>query len=150
MKKIVDTEEDMLSFGSGFAKNIDHGIVIFLHGPLGAGKTTFTRGFLRGFGYQSKVKSPTYTLVEPYDADGKKIFHFDLYRVNHAEELEEFGVRDYFTSESICLIEWPEKGSPLLPAPDLVLHFKFLGAGREVEVVAISNKGKEIMERIEK
>ena len=150
MKKILKTEEEMLSFAFEFAKFVEPGSIIFLDGQLGAGKTTFTRGFLRGLGYQQKVKSPTYTLVEPYEVSGKKIFHFDLYRLENAAELEEIGIRDYFTQDAICVIEWPEKGWPLLPSPDLVCHFVMSGAGREVEIEAISDRGEEMIKKIDK
>lgn len=138
-------EADTLSFAKHIAGCVEDGTVIYLHGQLGAGKTTFARGFLRGFGYAGKVKSPTYTLVEPYDIDGRKIYHFDLYRLQDANELEHMGVRDYFSPEAICLIEWPEKGFPLLPHPDLVCTFSFKGAGREIGLAAQSERGEKLL-----
>ena len=146
IKKELATEDDMLLFAAQFAKAVKSGAILFLKGPLGAGKTTFTRGFLRGLGYASKVKSPTYTLVEPYDIQGKKIFHFDLYRLTHASELEQIGIRDYFTHGAICLIEWPEKGFPLLPAADLICHIVFKDKGREITIEAVSDKGCEVLQ----
>jgi len=142
------SETDMLAFAAQFAAEVNAGTIIFLYGPLGAGKTTFTRGFLRGLGWKSKVKSPTYTLVEPYELDNKKIFHFDLYRVTHVDELEEMGIRDYFTEDAICLIEWPERGGSLLKAPDIACHFAFHDEGRDVRIEALSLKGSEILQRL--
>lgn len=146
--KNIPAENDMLAMGALLAKAIKSGAIIYLYGDLGAGKTTFTRGFLRGLGYQEKVKSPTYTLVEPYEIDGRKIFHFDLYRLTHAEELEQIGIREYFTSESVCLIEWPEKGFPLLPLADLACYIEFKEDGREMKVEGWSDKGEEILRLI--
>lgn len=143
--KYTYTEDDMLALGAALAKAVNSGIVIYLNGPLGAGKTTLTRGFLRGLGYESKVKSPTYTLVEPYEVGIRTIFHFDLYRLIHPEELEHMGIREYFTADSVSLIEWPEKGFPLLPRADLACYIEFQEGGREINIEARSGKGEEIL-----
>jgi tRNA threonylcarbamoyladenosine biosynthesis protein TsaE len=149
ISKIFKTEEELLAFAAQFAKALPHqGVIIFLEGPLGAGKTTFTRGFLRGAGYTEKVKSPTYTLVEPYDICGKKIFHFDLYRLLDPHELEYIGIREYFSPDVVCLIEWPEKGFPFLPEADLILHLDFKQEGREIKMEAVSDTGKNILQQI--
>src|ERR1700733_14455647 len=94
--KPLPTESDLLTFAGELAETITAGAIIYLSGPLGAGKTTFTRGFLRGLGFQEKVKSPTYAVVEPYDIAGRKVFHFDFYRLKDAKELEYIGIQDYF------------------------------------------------------
>ena len=115
----IKDEEAMLTAGKRLALQLKPGMLIFLFGALGAGKTTLVRGALRGFGHAGSVKSPTYNLVEEYNIDNNSIFHFDLYRLRDSEELEYMGIRDYFNDESICFVEWPEKGDGFLPSPDL-------------------------------
>jgi tRNA threonylcarbamoyladenosine biosynthesis protein TsaE len=145
-------ENRMLDLAAGLANAViaasPGGGIIFLQGSLGAGKTTFTRGFLRGVGYKNKVKSPTYTLVEPYEIAGLEIFHFDLYRLQAAQELEHMGIREYFSGNAICLIEWPEKGFPLLPPPDLVCDIQFAELGRTISLEAHSAIGKMILSKL--
>jgi len=147
MNLIIKKEEEMLAYAASLAHALEGSAIIYLYGPLGAGKTTFTRGFLRGLGYQGKVKSPTYTLVEPYHVHGKMIYHFDLYRLIDAEELEHIGIREYFKFDTICLIEWPDKGFPLLPAADLACYIAFTVDGREIRVEALTIQGQEIVKR---
>lgn len=142
------TETDLLSCGIALAKVIDHEAVIFLYGPLGAGKTTFCRGFLRGLGYEGKVKSPTYTLVEPYEIAGKTIYHFDFYRMTDASELHHSGIEDYFASPAICLVEWPEVGLSLLPSPDIVCYLAFAKEGRDLVFEARSLRGEKIITQL--
>ena len=128
-------EEATVALGCAFAKQCKGGDTIVLNGDLGAGKTTFVRGFLRAFGYVGNVKSPTYTLVEPYHFDGLSVYHFDLYRLGDAEELEYIGVRDYFNSESICLIEWPEKGRGVIPRASYSVSLAYKDEGRSALIV---------------
>lgn len=151
MKEInVETEEAMLALGAKLAKAVSSAsMVIFLHGELGAGKTTFTRGMLRGLGYQGKVKSPTYTLVEPYELDQQALFHFDLYRLHDPNELEFIGIRDYFGMGAICIIEWPEKGDAHLPKPDLTCYIDFIPSGRIVRLEAHSASGEKVLQHLE-
>lgn len=146
--KILKTEEETMQVAKELAAAIDEGVIIFLEGQLGAGKTTFTRGFLRGLGFQDKVKSPTYTIVEPYDVSGKKIFHFDFYRVKDSQELDEIGIQDYFSPTFICLVEWPEKGVSRLPTPDLICHIEFKQDGRDLKIEARSERGKKVVEKM--
>lgn len=119
--------------------------VIYLEGDLGAGKTSFCRGFIHGLGYVGRVKSPTYTLVEPYEIKNWRIFHFDLYRLSDPEELEFIGIRDYFDDDCICLIEWPDKGHGLLAAADLHISIEFIDHSRSLTVQANTEYGQQLL-----
>ena len=134
MQKYLDSTEATEQFGAELFKSVPSKCLIFLQGDLGAGKTTMVRGFLRAAGYNGTVKSPTYTLVEEYIVDGRKIFHFDLYRVVDPEELEWIGIRDYFDQDSICFIEWPDKGKGFLPQPDIIITLKPEGLARSINL----------------
>lgn len=124
------------------------GLVIYLYGNLGAGKTTLSRGILRGLGFAGKVKSPTYTLVEVYELSSLNLYHFDLYRFNDALEWEEAGFREYFNDTSVCLIEWPEKAAELLPAPDIRLYLTPDGEARNAELVAVTQGGRTCLNQL--
>ena len=135
----------MEALGRRLASVCPPGSKLFLQGELGAGKTTLIRGFLDGLGHQGIVKSPTYTLVEPYQLDGLEVFHFDLYRINDPQELETLGIRDYFSGEAICLVEWPEKGTPFLGSPDIHIHIQYHAEQRNVLLEAKTPVGQEII-----
>lgn len=145
----IPNEQAMLDFGSQLAAACSTPAVIFLYGNLGAGKTTISRGFLRGLGYEGTVKSPTYTIVEPYQFDDFVVFHFDFYRVHDVQELEFIGIADYFTPDSICLIEWPEQGAGLLPAADVSCYVETREGGRDVKLIAHTPGGKDVLKRLE-
>lgn len=121
------------------------GITLYLNGDLGAGKTTFTRHLVQGLGHDGSVKSPTYTLVEPYLIGDVDLFHFDLYRLADPEELEFMGIRDYFNANSLCLIEWPEKGWGMLAAADIEINIQIKDEQRKFEFVTHSSVADNIL-----
>jgi tRNA threonylcarbamoyladenosine biosynthesis protein TsaE len=133
------------SLGAALAATAPISGWLALHGDLGAGKTTLVRSFLRALGYAGRVVSPTYTLVETYDITGKtsgrRIAHYDLYRLNDPEELEWMGAREDFGGDTLCLVEWPERGAGVLPPPDLELHLLHEGDSRRAHMQAISTLG---------
>jgi len=148
MELTVATADDTEALGGCLARVCGGGCTVHLHGELGAGKTTLVRGFLHGQGYRGRVKSPTYTLVEPYELAGQRIYHFDLYRLADPEELEFLGVRDYLSPDAVCLIEWPERGGALLPLPDINLHITYQNTARRVRVSSATGKGRAILRRL--
>ena len=138
----------MEEIGMRLGRDCPGGTLIFLQGDLGAGKTTLVRGFLHGRGYTGRVKSPTYTLLEPYRTGRSSVYHLDLYRIRDPEELEAIGIRDYFDGEGICLIEWPEKGATLLPVPDLHVMITFGDSCRVLSLHPRTPKGRELLKTV--
>jgi tRNA threonylcarbamoyladenosine biosynthesis protein TsaE len=135
-------EDAMVALGTRIAQVTQgHGIV-FLDGDLGAGKTTLSRGIIRGLGHVGSVKSPTFTLVEPYEIGEIRAFHFDLYRLVDPEELEYLGIRDYLEDDALCLIEWPQKGAGFLPKPDLTITISPHDSGRSLSLLPQSPRGE--------
>lgn len=147
-------EQATEAMAAKLASLIFPGLTVYLDGDLGAGKTSFVRGVLRALGHSGAVKSPTYTIVEPYEVAGLSVFHFDLYRLVDIEELELMGVRDYFAAESICFVEWPERGAGFLPSADLLIKLSVDNlsteageeVGRHLRCVAQSDRAKNILE----
>jgi len=134
----------MEALGAQLARRFTPGIV-YLHGDLGTGKTTLARGLLRGLGHRGKVRSPTYTLVEPYQLAQGTVYHLDLYRLGSPGELEWLGLRDMLGEQALLLVEWPERGAGVLPAPDLEVHIEYAGDGREVTLTPVSAAGERLL-----
>ncbi|VAW73331.1 tRNA threonylcarbamoyladenosine biosynthesis protein TsaE [hydrothermal vent metagenome] len=145
----IANEQQMQQLGASLCQVISAPCRLNLSGDLGAGKTTFTRGFIRATGYKGMVKSPTYTLVEPYALSNFHLYHIDLYRLSDPEELEFLGVREMLEEDSILIAEWPELGKGVLPDPDLALRIEYKGEERAVGMSSVSNKGREMLMRIE-
>ncbi len=144
----LHNEDETIAVGQKLARHIQAPLTLYLTGDLGAGKTTLSRGLIQGLGHKGAVKSPTYTLVEPYELYGVEVYHFDLYRLNDPEELEFMGIRDYFTQSSLCIVEWPDKGEGLLPDADIHLHLKYFNQGREIHIRALTESGKTLLAAI--
>jgi len=125
------------------------GLVFYLRGDLGAGKTTLVRAILRGLGYQGKVKSPTYTLVELYVVSSLNLYHFDLYRFADPDEWDDSGFREYFNPATVCFVEWPEKAAGLLPPADVEIRLRIRDGGREVELEAATEAGRQCINRLQ-
>ena len=138
----VPDGQAMEALGQCMARSARRPGVIFLRGDLGTGKTTLVRGLLRGFGYHGKVKSPTYTLVEPYPIDDLTIYHLDLYRLGSPEELEGIGLRDLLGESALLLVEWPEHGDGMLPPADLDISLTYQGQGRDLHFKALTAVGE--------
>ena len=148
--QFLPDEVATVAAGAAVGRALTTGSVVFLMGELGAGKTTFTRGALRALGYAGSVKSPTYTLCEPYDlADSEKFCHLDLYRLSNPEELEFLGIRDYVASGAMLFIEWPSKGEGWLPTPDLQVAFGESNNGRDLKITALTADGEGVLRRME-
>lgn len=141
-------EAETVAAGERLGRCLEMATVVYLDGDLGAGKTTFCRGVLHAYGHTGAVKSPTYTLVEPYELAAVTVYHFDLYRLGDPEELEYMGLRDYFSDDSIALIEWPERGAGVLPSPDIQVNIEQQGVGRRLVVQALSERGRRIVTQI--
>lgn len=134
-------------FGASLSPLLEPGLTIWLSGDLGAGKTTTTRGLLRALGHTGAVKSPTYTLLEPYVVSRISLYHFDFYRFTHPDEFLDAGLDEYFDGSGVCLVEWADKALPYVPAPDIEIHLFIDGPGRRAEMRAGSAKGLACLSR---
>ena len=132
---VLPDETALLAWAATFARRLSPGDLVFLKGELGAGKTTLVRGVLRSWGFAGAVKSPTYTLLEPYVIDGRDVYHFDFYRVGAAQELDFIGIDELMAATAIKFVEWPDAFEERLPAPDYELRLTPAGAGRRLELV---------------
>jgi len=144
----VANDEAMVRLGGRLASHCAAVHRIYLHGELGSGKTTLVRGMLHGLGFHGAVRSPTFTLVETYTIDTRAVFHFDLYRLNDAEELEFIGAREYLEGDGLCLVEWAERGAGFLPAPDVDVIIRKVNDGRVVQLQARSDAGKALVQAL--
>jgi tRNA threonylcarbamoyladenosine biosynthesis protein TsaE len=143
--RLVD-EDRQVVFGQCLGRVLQGRGRIYLEGELGAGKTTLTRGILRAYGYAGAVKSPTYTLVEPYELASGRLYHFDLYRLGDPEELEFIGGRDLFAEDALCVVEWPSRGRGWLPLPDVNVTLSLHGAGRLAVLEAHTAHGRAALD----
>lgn len=150
MQRYLADEQATLSLGAELAAACPPELtVIHLEGELGAGKTTLTRGFLQALGHKGKVKSPTYTLVELYQLQSRPVFHFDLYRLSDAGELEFLGLDDYLRDNAICLIEWAQRGSEYLPEPDLLIQLDYQNQARNAHITPRSPRGEAVCQKLQ-
>lgn len=152
-KTCLKDEAATAALGAALAGALAPGLAIYLHGDLGAGKTALTRALLHAAGHPGHVKSPTYTLAEPYSVviAGREteVIHFDLYRMASPEEFLDAGFREYFNHNTICIVEWPEKASPVLPKPDINVFLTVSSTqGRDVELQALSEQGSQCLDRM--
>jgi len=151
-KSHLHDEAGTAALGAALSRAVLPGMAIHLHGDLGAGKTALTRALLHAAGHQGNVKSPTYTLSEPYSVqlEGRavNVIHFDLYRMSSPEEFLDAGFREDFNGDNICIVEWPEKADPVLPPPDLHIFLAVAGEGRDVELQASSALGLSCLQRL--
>jgi tRNA threonylcarbamoyladenosine biosynthesis protein TsaE len=148
LERPLPDESATLALGRDLASVLTPGMVVWLSGDLGAGKTTLVRGLLRALHYEGRVKSPTFTLVEYYPFSSFNLYHFDLYRFIDPEEWDDAGFREYFNETSICLVEWPEKGEGCLPGADLLIRLEIVGEGRKATLHGVTEVGEKCIRHL--
>jgi tRNA threonylcarbamoyladenosine biosynthesis protein TsaE len=145
VEMVVATARDMEQLGARLVKRLGIVQLVYLRGALGTGKTTLVRGLLRAMGHTGVVRSPTFTLVEGYLLNGRQIYHLDLYRMIHPEDLEFIGVRDYVKNNNLCLVEWAERGAGVLPLPDLDVEIRKSGQQRTMTLLSHTERGAKLL-----
>lgn len=149
MRVRLADEQRQVVFGQCLGQALKGRGRVYLAGELGAGKTTLTRGILRAHGHAGAVKSPTYTLVEPYELEKGRVYHLDLYRLGDPEELEFIGGRDLFADDALCIVEWPSRGEGWLPLPDLTINLSLCeNTGRMAWLEAHSEQGRSVLQAL--
>lgn len=148
LTRFLHDEAATLALGAALAPCLEKGVVVHLHGDLGAGKTTLVRGCLRGLGFHEKVKSPSYTLLELYELSKLDLYHFDFYRFKTPTEWAASGFREYFDSANVCMVEWPEKVGGHLPQPDFDVWLRIEGEGRTIDLDAKTPRGMRCLARL--
>lgn len=146
MEQWLPSPEAQLAFGTRLAALVPPRLVIYLEGDLGTGKTTLTRGLLRGLGHQGAARSPTYTLLEPYELGERRLYHLDLYRLGDPLELEYLGLRDLLAEDALWVVEWPERGRGMLPPPDLRILIEYADQGRHLRFIAETSVGRSLLD----
>ena len=146
VSRFLADEAATLDLGAAWSSRLNAPLVIYLEGDLGAGKTTLTRGILRGLGHQGAVKSPTYAIVESYPLEAFTLHHFDLYRFASPEEWEDAGLDDLFSPDSVCIIEWPQQGGAFTPPADITVSLNHAAQGRACTATAHTANGQKSLE----
>jgi tRNA threonylcarbamoyladenosine biosynthesis protein TsaE len=142
-------EESTLGLGRKLAGSLSPGMLITLRGSLGAGKTTMARGILRGMGFEGRVKSPTFSLVELYELSRLDLYHFDFYRFEYPQELIESGLQDAFNETNVCIVEWPERAGTLLPVADIEVALSMTDSGRTAMMTAQTENGIRCLQQLQ-
>ena len=148
VERQVASVAEMEALGAKLAAQVGNVRLVNIHGPLGAGKTTLVRGMLRGLGHAGAVKSPTFTLVEPYSFGNLHFYHFDLYRLNDPGELEFLGMRDYLDGNGVCVVEWAERAQGVLPSPDVDIMIEPTETGRMVRIMTLTPQGNVLLKAL--
>ena len=148
MTRVLAAAEETRALGAAFSGAVEPGVVVYLVGELGAGKTTFAQGVLRGLGFHGRVKSPTFTVVEVYEISRLNLYHFDFYRFEGTQDLRQTGFLEYFTPEAVCLVEWPDRARGLPPA-DVRIELCIEGDHRIARVSAETEAGERCLKRLQ-